>query len=132
MLLDTHVLLWLVDDRLHTRVPGSVRAQFESAQHRLISSASAYEIALKAKRGRLPGGQSVLDGWSTVLRNLRATELPLAVPHMARAGSLDWDHRDPFDRMLVAQSQLEGVELLTLDGRIRAYDQVRTATWPDS
>ncbi len=72
----------------------------------------------------------VFGGWSRLLRNLQARELPLTVPHMIRAGAMDWDHRDPFDRMLVAQAQLEGLILITADRSIRAHEEVRTL-WPD-
>ena len=125
-LLDTHVLLWLAGDA--TKVPENVRESLGAAEERVVSSASAMEIALKTQLGKLPQGESVLDSWSILMRSFMATELSLTVSHMIRAGSLDWDHRDPFDRMLVAQAQLEGLHLVTSDRRILAHD-VPTAPW---
>ncbi|GAA1514078.1 type II toxin-antitoxin system VapC family toxin [Nocardioides humi] len=124
LLLDTHVLLWAATDS--PRLGHGVRVRLGSASERHVSAASAFEIATKTRLGKLPHGRSVLDGWARLLRNLQATELPLSVAHMSRAGGLLWEHRDPFDRMLVAQAQLEGLTLLTEDRAIREYDDVRT------
>lgn len=126
LLLDTHVLLWWAGD--DSRLGDRQRTALAAAEHRFVGAASAYEIALKSRLGRLPGGRAVLDGWQRLLRGLLATELPLTTAHMARAGGLEWVHRDPFDRMLVAQAQVEGVVLLTDDRRIRDFEDVRT-TW---
>lgn len=124
LLLDTHVLLWLASDS--PRLGQEERTLLGAAAERHVSAASAYEIAQKTRLGRLRGGTQVLDGWQRLLRNVQATELPLTVGHMARAGSMDWSHRDPFDRMLVAQAQLEGLSLMTDDAAIRSFDDVRT------
>ncbi|MBM7517403.1 type II toxin-antitoxin system VapC family toxin [Nocardioides nitrophenolicus] len=124
LLLDTHVLLWLAAD--DSRLTAVTRELLAGASQRHVSAASAYEIALKTRLGRLPGGTAVLDGWGRLMRNLQASELPLSVAHMARAGSMDWHHLDPFDRMLVAQAQLEGLTLVTDDGTIRDFHDVRT------
>lgn len=125
VLLDTHVLLWAASD--DKRLTSRTRSLLGDASHRWVSAASAYEISLKTRLGRLPGGPAVLDGWRRLLRQLQADELPLSAGHMARAGGLDWAHRDPFDRMLVAQGQLEGLVLLTDDAQIRAFSDVRSA-----
>lgn len=125
VLLDTHVLLWLAGD--DDRATPAVRAAVAAAPARLVSAASAFEIATKTRLGKLAGGASVLDGWARLLANLQATELALSVAHMARAGALAWTHRDPFDRMLVAQAQLEGLTLITDDTAIRAFEDVRTS-----
>jgi len=124
LLIDTHVLLWLATDS--RRVGKTSRALVAAADERWVSAASAHEIALKTRLGRLPRGRSALDGWSRLMRNLQLSELSLTVAHMARAGELEWTHRDPFDRMLVAQAQLEGLVLLTDDAAIRNYEEVAT------
>ena len=129
LLLDTQVLLWLAAD--HPRATEQARTHLAAARSRHVSAASAFEIATKSRLGKLPGGRLVLDGWPLLLRNLQATELPLSATHMARAGSLDWDHRDPFDRMLVAQAQTDGLTVVTDDAAIRAFEDVRS-WWPDS
>lgn len=124
LLLDTHVLLWAATD--NPRLGQDTRDLMASAHERHVSAASASEIAMRARIGKLPHGRAVLDGWTALLRNLQAVELPLTGAHMARAGDMQWEHRDPFDRMLVAQSQLEGLALLTDDRATRAYADVRT------
>ncbi|HWJ67899.1 MAG TPA: type II toxin-antitoxin system VapC family toxin [Nocardioides sp.] len=124
LLLDTHVVLWLASDS--ECLGPETRALLGDASERHVSAASAYEIAQKVRLGRLPGGAQVLDGWPRLLRNVQATELPLSVAHMARAGAMTWAHRDPFDRMLVAQAQLEALSLVTDDEAIRSFGDVRT------
>lgn len=128
LLLDTHVLLWAASgsDRLGT----DQRELMRAAASRRVSAASAYEIAIKTRLGKLLGGQQVLAGWERLLQNLQAEELPLSTAHMIQAGGLAWSHRDPFDRMLVAQAQAEGLTLLTDDAAIGDHRDVRTR-WAD-
>lgn len=126
-LLDTHVVLWLAGDT--AQVPDDVRNTLADAPSRVVSSASAMEIALKTRLGKLPGGHGVVSGWQRVLQAFLATELPLSGAHMLHAGGMGWSHRDPFDRMLVAQAVLEGLVLVTLDRRICANPEVQTLSW---
>lgn len=127
LLLDTHVLLWAASaPRL---LPAGVKRQLEQADQRLISAASGYEIAFKSRRGKLEAGEAVVAAWPRLTRELQLVELPLSVAQMTHAGALPWAHRDPFDRMLVAQAELEGLTLITKDAAIRAYRRVPTAPW---
>lgn len=126
-LLDTHVILWLATDP--ERVPKAVRDLITAADDVFLSAASTYEIAQKARLGRLPHGGRVLTRWTALLRALFATELSLTSAHLRLAGELDWDHRDPFDRMLVAQAQIDGLILVTADERIQAFPEVSCADW---
>ena len=126
-LLDTHVLLWLAGDA--AQVPDDVRSTLADAPTRVVSSASAMEVALKTRLGKLTGGHSVVAGWERILSSFLATELPLSGAHMLHAGGMDWDHRDPFDRMLVSQAVLEGLVLVTRDQRLVAYPEVQTLSW---
>lgn len=127
LLLDTHVLFWLARETF--RIPNEIRAALNDAKARYLSPVSAMEISLKSGRGRMPGGDSVIAGWALVRRRLFAQDTELRVEHMARAGSLDWPHRDPFDRILVAQSQIEGLTLVTQDRALVDYPEVDTLTW---
>lgn len=126
-LLDTHALLWLATDP--ERLPRHLRDELVDAEKLLVSAASAFEIAQKHRLGRLPNGGRVLARWPHLLESLFATEMDLSCAHMRAAGELPWDHRDPFDRMLVAQAQLEGLLLVTGDERILGYSDVTCAVW---
>lgn len=127
LLLDTQVIVWAGQEP--DRIPQAVRSTVESAQARVVSAASVYEIAYKARRGKLPRGRAVLESWPRLVRDLRLEELPVSVVQMRLAGELPWEHGDPFDRMLVAQAQAEGLELVTADRRILAYDSAPTVSW---
>ena len=126
-LLDTHVILWLATDP--ERVPSALRKEITAADAVFVSAASSFEIAQKTRIGRLPHGGRVLTRWTTLLAALFAAELPLTGAHMRMAGELEWDHRDPFDRMLVAQAQIDGLILVTADQRIRSFPEVSCAEW---
>lgn len=127
VLLDTHVVLWLAGDS--DKVPAGVQAAVAGAEERWVSSASVMEVATKARLGKLPHGQSVIAAWSRILGAFRAEELSLSAAHMARAGGLEWAHRDPFDRMLVAQAQMEGLRLVSSDTRMLRFGDVSTLEW---
>jgi PIN domain nuclease of toxin-antitoxin system len=123
LLLDTHVWLWwrTTPGRLGRRAHKLV----ESGKTELfLSAASAWEIAIKAKRGsvRLP---EPVDQW---LRNRlledRVTELPVTIQHATHTATLPDLHRDPFDRLLIAQARCEGLTLLTADDRVLQYGKM--------
>ncbi|MCB1032313.1 MAG: type II toxin-antitoxin system VapC family toxin [Acidobacteria bacterium] len=113
-LLDTHVLLWwLFDD---PRLSGSAAALLAKPENRVVvSAASAWEISTKFRLGKLPSAAALVQDLPTWLRRAGFEALPISVSHAERAGSWDVAHRDPFDRMLAAQSFLEGLPLITSD-----------------
>ena len=100
-LLDTHTLIWLARDP--ERVPARVRTILADRNNtRLVSAVSAMEITLKYRLGKLPEGETFVRDWHGTMTKLMATETPLTPAQGFMAGALDWDHKDPFDRMLVA------------------------------
>jgi PIN domain nuclease of toxin-antitoxin system len=121
VLLDTNAFLWWValPERLSDRARWAIE---EPANEVLVSAASAWEIAIKAERGRLrlplPAERYVPD--LLARHDLRALDVRLA--HVLRAGALPVHHRDPFDRLLVAQSQLEDLPIVSPDPAIGRYD----------
>lgn len=82
-----------------------------------------WEIAIKTRRGRL-NAELLLDDWPTAMETIGAQALEIAAEDAIRAGALDWGHRDPFDRMIVAQAQLRGLTVVTSDGTILNFGLV--------
>lgn len=120
LLLDTHVFLWLntEPERL-----GDHFALVENPRHdRLVSAASAWEIAIKSSIGRLSLPEPAARWMSARLADIGATPVPVEHVHALAVADLPPHHRDPFDRLLVAQAQLLGVPLLTSDRQIARYD----------
>lgn len=115
LLLDTHVLLWWLDD--DARLGSAARAAIAEAEHVVVSAASAWEIGIKQAIGRLTGPRDLVEEIS----GNGFVALDISVRHALAAASLPLHHRDPFDRMLVAQAVLEGLTLVTRDQRLAAY-----------
>jgi PIN domain nuclease of toxin-antitoxin system len=114
LLLDTHTLLWALSKR--TRLSLEVLALLSDPRNELIvSAASAWEIATKHRIGKLPAVEGLLATWGTTMARLGAIRLPVTDEHALLAGGLDWGHRDPFDRMLAAQSLVEQAPLVSGD-----------------
>jgi PIN domain nuclease of toxin-antitoxin system len=112
VLLDTHTLLWWLDgDRRLSRRARNVIA--DDTNTVLISAASAWEISTKVRLGKLPGASAVAAELPAVLRQQDFEPLPITIVHALRAGNLPGPHRDPFDRMLIAQAHDEDVALLS-------------------
>ena len=124
VLLDTHALLWWLDGDARL----SKRARAAIADERticLVSAASAWEVTTKARLGKLPGALEVAADISGCLRSQQFTPLDITIDHAQRAGSLPGEHRDPFDRMLIAQSQAENLPLVSNDAVFDKYGVVR-------
>jgi len=119
LLLDTHTLLWWLDG--DQRLPESSRFAIGEASNQVfVSAASAWEIATKVRIGKLSGAVEVADRFSEIIAEQAFASLSITVEHARRAGLLPGDHRDPFDRMLIAQSQ---IERLTLVSNETLFDQ---------
>ncbi|MDP9284744.1 MAG: type II toxin-antitoxin system VapC family toxin [Actinomycetota bacterium] len=117
LLLDTSTLLWWLDG--NAKLGPSARAAIADPDNEVfVSSASAWEISVKRASGKL---ESPFDVASALERN-HLTDLPVEVDHAVAAGELPRHHKDPFDRMLVAQAQLEQLTLVTADVQIADYE----------
>ena len=114
VLLDTHTLLWwlFADRRLSKRVKAVVRDPENAV---VVSSASAWEIATKYRLGRLDSARPLVEDFQGWVRAAGFVELSIASSHAVRAGSWDVKHRDPFDRLLAAQSSMEELRLVSRD-----------------
>ncbi|RKU00743.1 PIN domain nuclease [Burkholderia sp. Nafp2/4-1b] len=116
LLLDTHIFLWIVtnDSKLSARA----RRLIANADERFVSSASIWEAAIKAGLGKLDidvGGLVCSIGASGI------RELPVSAVHGAAVRDLPLHHRDPFDRLLVAQARHEPLQLVTADAQLARY-----------
>jgi PIN domain nuclease of toxin-antitoxin system len=113
-LLDTHVMLWALTDP--TRLGPTTRDVIANRSSRLVVSAvSAWEISTQHRLGKLPQADVLLGGYGKHLDRLGAIRLSVAEDHALLAGRLDWNHRDPFDRMLAAQAMIESLVIITSD-----------------
>ncbi len=115
LLLDTHAVVWFLEgsDKLRSQA----RTAIESAERVYVSSATIWEMALKVARGRLEAPSDFPDR----LLDLGMLQLALEWEHARVAGGLPLHHRDPFDRMLVAQAIVERLTIVTRDEDITRY-----------
>jgi PIN domain nuclease of toxin-antitoxin system len=120
LLLDTHTFLWFVwgDSRLSAAASALIQ---DPANECLVSTASAWEIAIKTSSGKLTLGQPVGVFLGEQLHLNQFALIGVELPHITRVAELPFHHRDPFDRMLAAQSLVEGVPLLSIDAVFDGY-----------
>ena len=118
VLLDTHALLWwLSDDPALTRTAARIVADTRNTV--VVSAASAWEIAIKVRLGKLPTAANLMSDFCAAIEREGFDLLAISAEHGVRGGLLPGPHRDPFDRMLVAQSQAENIPIITNQ---RAFD----------
>ncbi|HLO05097.1 MAG TPA: type II toxin-antitoxin system VapC family toxin [Terriglobales bacterium] len=124
LLLDTHALLWWLSG--DTSLPHSAKKLIGSRNSQvLVSAASAWEIATKVRLGRLDVPADLAKDFGGYMARERFESLSISTEHGIRAGSLPGAHKDPFDRMLVAQAQIEGLAIVSNDALLDGYGVVR-------
>ena len=117
LLLDTNVAVWLLlgdRDRVSTE---AVRALEDTANDVVLSAISVWEIAIKRSLGTV----TLPDGWPAALQRLGFQPMPISAIHAAAVERLPWHHRDPLERLLVAQAEVERCTLVTADRRLAGY-----------
>ncbi len=114
LLLDTHALLWWWTDDPKLS-PAARQAITDDGNQVLVSAVSAWEIATKYRLGKLPHAAQALDRFNELVTADGFAHLPISYLHSLKAGTYSSEHRDPFDRMLAAQADLEKAVLVTLD-----------------
>ena len=112
LLLDTHAFLWWLTDSPRLSEPAR-QAIADETNEVLVSAASAWEITTKHRLGRLPNSEAVASDVKGVIARQDFDELPIIVEDAARAGALPGPHRDPFDRLLIAQALLGNLVLVS-------------------
>ena len=120
VLLDTHALLWwLSDDPALTKSARTVIADTNNLI--LVSSASAWEIATKVRLGKLPSAADLVADFAAQLGREGFEPLTISWPHAVRAGLRPGPHKDPFDRMLIAQAQAEHIPIVSNEAVFDSY-----------
>lgn len=120
ILLDSHVLIWYLQDP--KRLPHAARMAIEAEDAVVhVSAVSAWEIANKVRLGKWPEVDALAQAFSEVMRQYDFAPLAITIEHARLAGLLPGHHRDPFDRMLAAQAQLEGLPLVSANPAFRSF-----------
>ncbi|RQV25674.1 type II toxin-antitoxin system VapC family toxin [Burkholderia cenocepacia] len=123
LLFDTHIFLWMVAN--NPKLSVRARRLIDSADEMFISSASIWEVAIKASKGKLDVD---VDRLVDKLKMSQYRELPVRAAHGAAVRHLPHHHGDPFDRLLVAQASYEPMVLITADGHLAQYGASRILT----
>jgi PIN domain nuclease of toxin-antitoxin system len=112
LLLDTHALIWWLagDEALSERARDAIA---DEANDVAVSAASAMEVATKFRIGKLPGAALLARDFEAIVAAQGFVELPISVRHARLAGDMHITHKDPFDRLLIAQAQAEGMVLVS-------------------
>ncbi|MEB3034379.1 type II toxin-antitoxin system VapC family toxin [[Mycobacterium] nativiensis] len=116
ILLDTHTLLWLVSKPSKLE-PETLVILADPGTSVWVTAASAWEIATKTRLGRLDGA-ALLSTWADVIADMSGMELTIDSADAILAGRLPWEHRDPFDRVIVAQALRRNLTIATRDAKI--------------
>ena len=116
VLLDTHAFLWLVSTP--SNLDSAALSVLSGAEINLwVSAGSAWEIGIKTRLGRIDG-ETLLSTWAEVVADMSASELPIDAQDAILAARLPWEHRDPFDRVIVAQALRRNLTIATRDSRM--------------
>ena len=112
LLLDTHALIWWLagDEALSRRAREAIADEVNEIA---VSAASAMEIATKFRIGKLPGAALLAQSFEEIIAEQGFGELPISVHHARLAGEMNIAHKDPFDRLLIAQAQVEDMVLVS-------------------
>lgn len=123
-LLDTHVLIWWFSD--NPRLPKAVRNRLETTQDTIFfSPVSAFEIATKHRIGKLPEVAALLENYESHMVSQDFAPLSVSARHALLAGNLPFEHRDPFDRLLIAQAQVEQLTLVSNEALFDRFGVIR-------
>ena len=119
-LLDTHALLWWLSDDPSLSQPAR-KFIAQTSNTAVVSAATAWEIATKVRLGKLPTAEELAADFVGYLEREGFELLPISAEHAIRAGLLPGAHKDPFDRMLIAQAQAEGMPVVSNELAFDAY-----------
>jgi PIN domain nuclease of toxin-antitoxin system len=123
LLLDTHTFLWFIDD--NPRLSAKAKALLESDADLLLSVVSLWEISIKVSIGKLTLAQPYDLFMPQQLTSNAVEILPISLAHLGVVATLPFHHRDPFDRLLVAQAMIEQLPVISIDSSLDAYSVKR-------
>lgn len=120
LLLDTHALIWWLagDEALSRRAREAIADEVNQVA---VSAASAMEIATKFRIGKLPGAAVLAQSFEEIIAEQGFGELPISVHHARIAGEMNIVHKDPFDRLLIAQAQVEDMVLVSSEAMFDGF-----------
>jgi PIN domain nuclease of toxin-antitoxin system len=124
LLLDTHTLLWSADEPA-TLSPAALAAVQDPANERLLSAATIWELAIKAGLGKITLSLPYRQWMEKALSDLKLSILPVTVEYAERQSTLPPHHKDPFDRLLIAQALVEGISIVSADVAFDPYGVTR-------
>jgi PIN domain nuclease of toxin-antitoxin system len=124
LLLDTHTLFWSADDPAKLSAP-ALAAVADPANERLLSAATIWELAIKVGQGKIGLSMPYRLWMDTAIADLKLTILPVTVEYAERQSSLPAHHKDPFDRLMIAQALIEGVPIVSVDLAFDLYGVTR-------
>lgn len=120
-ILDTVTLLYLVTDQ-QNKIPKKVVQKIRASAGVYLSVASTWEMAIKSSIGRLIFHQPMEVILTTIINKMNLETLPILNQHAIRVSQLPFYHKDPFDRLIIAQSQIEDIPIITPDKFFKKYD----------
>ena len=120
LLLDTHAFFWWLSGSSRLSLPAR-QAIADEDNEVMVSAASAWEIATKHRLGKLPDAEALALDIPGAIAGQNFEELPITVEHAVRAGALPGPHRDPFDRMLIAQALSGNLVLVSIESLFDSY-----------
>lgn len=124
LLLDTHTLLWSADDPARLS-PAAAAAVRDPGNDRLLSAATIWELAIKYGQGNLKLSLPYRQWMERAIADLLLDVLPVTVGYAERQAGLPAHHKDPFDRLLIAQALVEGIPIVSVDAQLDAYGITR-------
>jgi PIN domain nuclease of toxin-antitoxin system len=124
LLLDTHTLIWWMTGDSHLSKSAHWHIE-QKSNVSMVSAASAWEIATKVRLGRLPAAADLIQDFVADLARERIEILPVSADHGIRAGLLPGPHKDPFDRMLIAQALAQNIPIVSNDRDLDGYGATR-------
>lgn len=120
VLLDTHTLLWWLGEQSSLSLKAYAILD-DTENEILVSAVSAFELSLKYHLGKLPESAQLMNDCEACITKMQASQINITPLHALRAGQYQSEHRDPFDLLLVAQAELEGVALVSKDAQLQGF-----------